>query len=161
MYSNISGDYRKILDFEQNDRPVYKHLEAEKFILYSSGIKMILLYFNCSFFIKTFVVLQMVFGISQMINMPTTGTSKACLRMHYSSLNMAGATMTMDILREQILYKIPKAGILSALMTKTNILLENKYLTSKTNFNDSKLLLKTSFHGNVQKHVTLLNLLNF
>ena len=39
MYSNISGDYRKILDFEQNDRPVYKHLEAEKFILYSSGKK--------------------------------------------------------------------------------------------------------------------------
>ena len=52
----------------------------------------------------------MVFGISQMINMPTKGTSKACLRMHYSSLNMAGATMIMDILREQVLITARQRG---------------------------------------------------
>ena len=39
MYSNISGDYRIMLDTEQNGRPVYKHLESENFILYSSGKK--------------------------------------------------------------------------------------------------------------------------
>ena len=39
MYSNISGDYRIMLDTEQNGRPVYKHLELENFILYSSGKK--------------------------------------------------------------------------------------------------------------------------
>ena len=36
MYSDILGKYR-LTDMEQNGRPVYKHLEAEKFILYSSG----------------------------------------------------------------------------------------------------------------------------
>ena len=36
MYSGLLGDYR-LTDIEQNGRPVYKHLEAEKFILYSSG----------------------------------------------------------------------------------------------------------------------------
>ena len=37
MYSNLMGNYRIMEDTEQNGRPVYKHLEAEKFILYSSG----------------------------------------------------------------------------------------------------------------------------
>ena len=36
MYSDIMGKYQ-ISDTEQNGRPVYKHLEAERFILYSSG----------------------------------------------------------------------------------------------------------------------------
>ena len=37
MYSNLMGNYRIMEDTEQNGLPVYKHLEAEKFILYSSG----------------------------------------------------------------------------------------------------------------------------
>ena len=36
MLSDFLGEYR-LTEGEVNGRPLYKHLEAEKFILYSSG----------------------------------------------------------------------------------------------------------------------------